>query len=322
MIISLDRLSRFKPPEDTYPRVFYSIISKCLINPKFSKTEMESLPAEDVAKYVKNIWNNSVEKLWGIKTLKNHNANIALKLSSELSFKNTDPKTKIFIETDLNISPILEHIKSESIPINLKYLIKANSFNNINKDNLYYLRENFSLKFPIKKLIIVEGITEEILLPVFAAKLKEDFNKFGIYILGAGGKSKSPSLYLKLKDKLNIPVIMLFDKDAKEICDILQSKIREQDKIILLSNGEFEDILSTNLIKRTLNNEYDLSEPINKSDLKIHSRMCENLEDFYRTRNLGEFKKAKFSKLIADNIKYETDISIDIRNLINDIIRG
>ena len=52
-----------------------------------------------------------------------------------------------------------------------------------------------------------------------------NFDELGIFILGAGGKSKSPSLYLKLKDKLKIPVIMLFDSDAKEICEFLNKSL-------------------------------------------------------------------------------------------------
>ena len=56
------------------------------------------------------------------------------------------------------------------------------------------------------------------------------------------------------------------------------------------------------------------------ADLKIYDKMCSNIEYFYRTRKLGEFKKAKFSKLIAENIKYNADITDEIQKLINQII--
>ena len=48
--------------------------------------------------------------------------------------------------------------------------------------------------------------------------------------------------------------------------------------------------------------------------------MCANLEEYYRTRNLGEFKKAQFAKLLSENIKYQTDVSQDIRNLIDELL--
>ena len=48
--------------------------------------------------------------------------------------------------------------------------------------------------------------------------------------------------------------------------------------------------------------------------------MCKNLEEYFRLRNLGEFKKAHFAKLISENIKYKTDISEEIEKLISDIV--
>ena len=174
--------------------------------------------------------------------------------------------------------------------------------------------------FPVKKLIIVEGITEEILLPVFAKKLKHNFNNEGIYILGAGGKSKSPALYIKMKDKVKIPIVLLFDNDAAEICELLKDNLDAKDKIIIISKGEFEDILSINLIKRSLNNEYEPATPALIDDLRIHEKMCENIEEFYKSRHLGEFKKSKLSKIIAENIKYETDITEEIKNIIFSVI--
>ena len=84
----------------------------------------------------------------------------------------------------------------------------------------------------------------------------------------------------------------------------------------ILCYNEFDND-SINLIKRALNSEYILSDPIVFSDLRSNSKMCENLELFYRTRHLGEFKKSKFAKIIADNIKYKTDISPEITNIIS-----
>ena len=150
--------------------------------------------------------------------------------------------------------------------------------------------------------------------------MKSDFNKEGIFILGAGGKSKSPTLYTKVKDKIKIPIIFLFDSDAKEICTFLQDNIEKKDKIILIESGEFEDIISLNLLKRALNDEYKPATPIIKEELHIYKKMCENIENFYRTRHLGEFKKSKLSKIIAKNIKYNTDITNEIREIILSIV--
>lgn len=310
LIISTDRLSRFKLPEEAYNRVFTSIILKYLISPKYSKSEIENLDDIEFAKISKEIWNKSVKKIFG----KQKKENNILKLIAESTFKNIDSRTQALINNNLYLNSILNTIDFRKAPINLKFLIKSSKLNDLSLINIESQRNK--LLFPIKRLVIVEGITEEILLPVFAKKLNMSFEENGIYILGAGGKSKSPALYMKLKDKVKIPVTLLFDNDAKEICDLLKNKLEPKDNIILIGNGEFEDILSVNLIKRSLNCEYEPATPIILEELRIHNKMCENIEEFYRTRHLGEFKKSKLSKVIANNIKYNTDITDEIKNII------
>ena len=315
-IISLDRLSRFKLPEESFSRVFSDILIKCLITPKYSKNELEELSGDEISKLVEKIWNDSVKKLFPKKT-KQQNTKI-LKFIIKETFKNFDNKTKALINTNLNIDLLLENIKYENAPINLKFLIKCHKLKS--KKEILEQSKKYNLLFPIRKLVIVEGITEEVLLPVFADKTGNNFDKNGIFILGAGGKSKSPSLYTKLKDKLKIPVILLFDNDAKEICNLLDKNLLNKDKSIIIENGEFEDIISKNLIKRALNSEYEIASPILISDLSISNRMCQNIQLFYRTRHLGEYKKSKVSKIIAKNIKYRTDISKEVKDIIYQII--
>lgn len=317
LVINLDRLSRFKNPEESFSRVFSEIIFKCLITPKYSKNEIENLDPKIIANIVQKIWNGSVEKNLKFKTKITNNI---LKTHINNSFKNYDERTKIYISTKLNIEPILKKINYDSAPTNLKFLIKAINLEEKNYKNFENIRQNFKLKFPVKKLLIVEGITEEILLPVFAKKLGLDFDEQGIFVLGAGGKSKSPSLYLKMKNMLKIPVILLFDYDAKEISELLSKSLLKKDKIILIKQGEFEDILSPNTIKRSLNTEYKPATPLQIEELRQNSKMCENIELFYKSRHLGEYKKSKVAKILAENIKYDTDISDEIKNIIKMII--
>ena len=316
LFISLDRLSRFKLPEESYMRVFSSIITKCLISPKLSKKDIETLSATEISTIVQLIWNKSVENIFG-KENKIKKINI-LKFLAYKTFKNFDERTKTLIDTNLLIDKLVETFSQEKLPPNIHFLKTCINCTN-EKEILNKIKKN-KLLFPIRKLIIVEGITEEILLPVFAKKLDCSFEENGIFIMGAGGKSKSPSLYIKLKDKLNIPIILLFDYDALEISNVLSKNLLKNDKIIIIKNGEFEDILSINLIKRALNKEYLPASPLSKDDLRIFPKMCENIENFYRTRHLGEYKKSKVSKIIAENIFYDTDISQDVKDIIFSII--
>ena len=314
LVISLDRLSRFKTPEEIFPRVFHSVIFKHLLYPKYSKKDIDFINIETICNIFTQIWNDSVKTCCNC-SIENDFVFDNLISIIRSTFSNIDENTNFLLNSKLSISPILKKLDYKTASYNLKFLIKI--LEQGKNNTLEELREKYSLMFPISKLLIVEGITEEILLPVFADKLNKSFEKNGIYIMGAGGKSKSPSLYMKLRDRLKIPIIFLFDKDAQEICNNLSLVLNSKDKIILLEQGEFEDILSINLIKRALNSEYILSDPIVFSDLRSNSKMCENLELFYRTRHLGEFKKSKFAKIIADNIKYKTDISPEITNIIS-----
>ncbi len=316
LIISLDRLSRFKLPEESYFRVFSSIVTKCLISPKLSKTDIDNLSAEKLSQIVELIWNKSIENIFG-KAYKEKKINLLKYLASK-SFKNFDEKTKILINTNLLINNLLETTSTDILPPNMIFLKKCTNCKTESQiENI--IKEN-KLLFPIRKLVIVEGITEEILLPVFSKKLGCSFEENGIYILGAGGKSKSPSLYMKLKDKLNIPVILLFDNDALEISNILSKSLLKKDKTLVIEHGEFEDILSLNLIKRSLNKEYLPATQLTIDELRLFPKMCDNIENFYRTRHLGEYKKSKVSKIIAENICYKSDISEEIKDIIFSII--
>ena len=172
LLISLDRLSRFKLPEESYNRVFNSIVLKCLIEPKYNKTEVEQLSGEELSKIVKTIWNKSVEKIFGKEKYENE-INL-LKYLVNYSFANIDEKTKKLVNTHIKIRELIKSIDYETSPMNLKFLYK--NIDAKNKNEILENRKKYGIKFPISKLIIVEGITEEILLPVFAKRLKHDFN--------------------------------------------------------------------------------------------------------------------------------------------------
>ena len=176
LLISLDRLSRFKLPEESYNRVFNSIILKCLIKPKYSKTEVEQLSGEEASKIVKIIWNKSIEKIFGKQKYENK-INL-LKYLVNYSFTNIDEKTKKLVNTNIKIRELIKSIDYETSPINLKFLYK--NIDAKNKNEILENRKKHGIKFPISKLIIVEGITEEILLPVFAKKLNYNFDNEGI----------------------------------------------------------------------------------------------------------------------------------------------
>ena len=63
IIISLDRLTRFKNPEAKYLRVFKDIITNNLIDPKYRKSQLDEMDYEILKNYVQEIINYSLEIL-------------------------------------------------------------------------------------------------------------------------------------------------------------------------------------------------------------------------------------------------------------------
>lgn len=100
----------------------------------------------------------------------------------------------------------------------------------------------------IRKLILVEGATEEILLPKFAQLSGYDFEKEGAFLIASGGKNQVVKDYLFHRENLNLKIAVILDADAKEQIDGIGGVLRKQDRVLLLQEGEFEDLLPYSLI--------------------------------------------------------------------------
>ena len=307
IIISIDRLTRFKFTEDKYLRVFKDIILSNLIEPKFKRKDLEEMNYSELKKYAELIINLSLEELC---TQKENDLKINQKLADyENKIFKLNNDINILLDNKINYNQVLEFIDDNSV-INLRWF-KSLATDKNNRDEL-------SLRFPIELVVIAEGITEETLLPVFAKKCNFDFNKNGIQICSAGGKNQVVKLFYTLSEQLKIPMFVLLDNDAKENLEQIKPKLREFDKIHLLNGGEFEDILPKDLILRTLNDYFVNLNSIDASDFQ-EDRMVLNLEEIFKKKGFHEFKKAEFAQLVKSHVQSDTDISSEIREIINEI---
>lgn len=307
IIISLDRLTRFKNTKDKYLRVFTDIISSNLIEPKYKKNEILNLSAEEIKQLVEEIFNGSL-----VKTPENFSLNKILSDYENSIFVN-DIYTKTLLENKINYVDALS-ILPDDIPVNLKWLKSLKSGINLKQN-----RESHCLKYPIEKVILVEGLTEEILLPAFSKFLGYDFYQRGIQVIGAGGKNQVVKMYYKLTNELKIPIFLLLDKDAEDNIRQITPKLRKIDKIHLVSCGEFEDLLPKSLIIKTLNSHFVNFTTVSNSDLVEGLPEVKNLENIFKTKGLHEFKKADFAKMVRDNITERTDVSREIAEIIKEI---
>ncbi len=309
LIISFDRLTRFK--QGKYFRVFSDILSANLITPKLKKSEIEKMEASDLRELAQYIINYSLQNL-GYESDGDYSINEKL-LKYEQTVFYLDDYTKILMNNKIDYKSFINLIDSNCVK-NLQWLKALAQNGDIKK-----AREQNSFIYPICQVVIVEGATEEILLPEFARICNYDFAKQGIYLISAGGKNQVVKMYYKLSKNLKLPIFVLLDKDAHENLEEITPCLREIDKIHILKCGEFEDLLSKDLILRTIEFEYSNISIIEKGILDSNESMTKILEEFFRTRGMHEFKKAEFANLVKNNLRAEQDVTPEIKEIIEEI---
>ena len=256
--------------------------------------------------YAQSIINNSISEYCNIDY---DDYEINKKLTEyENTIFNLTPETNILLDNNINYKSFITLI-NDSSPINLK-LLKSLSMNNQNND--------LPLKFPIKLVVIAEGITEETLLPEFAKFCELDFDKYGVQMISAGGKNQVVKLFYTFAEQLKIPIFVLLDSDAKENYEQIKLRMRKFDKIHLINAGEFEDILPISLIKKALNDYFKNLNSVSDNDF-YNERMVENLEEIFKIKGFHEFKKSEFAQLIKNHITSNIDISDEISSIVKEI---
>lgn len=311
ILISIDRLTRFKNTEVKYFRVFSDILINNLISPKFKKSDLEKMDYEDLKLWAEYIINYSLENL--VEKLDDDYLINQRLLDYEKSIFKIDENVEKLLKNKINYKACLSFI-DETSPKNLKWM-KSLEF----AKDIEAVRFKESLRFPIEKVVIAEGATEETLLPEFAKRCGFDFDKEGIFVLSAGGKNQVVKLYYQLVEVLKVPIFILLDKDAKDNLEEIKPRLRSIDRIHLLACGEFEDLLPLSLIHRTLDYELSNISIIEKEMLNEDAPKVKILEEVFRTRGMHEFKKVEFAQMVKKNILSDEDISAEIREIIDEI---
>ncbi len=311
LIVSADRLTRFKDTETKYLRVYKEIILSNLITPKYKKSELDKLDYKTLCSLAEHIINESLKTYL---PEEENDCSINQRLYDyEKSVFVIDNETEALLKNKINYKGLIK-LLDENIPLNLKWLKTLEFSSNPEKES-----HDCGYRFPIKQLIICEGITEEILLPEFAKVLDYDFDKHGIQIISAGGKNQVVKTFYKFAANIKIPVFVLLDSDAKENYNEILPKLQPKDKIHILSGGEFEDVLPVKLIEKTLKYATEnISLPMD-NEIKPTDGMVHYLEEFFKNRGAHEFKKAEFAALVKQNISGIEDISPEFEKIINEL---
>lgn len=279
-----------------------------VIEPKFKRKDLDEMEYSTLKDLAETVFNLSISSLSSV-VVGTHIINEKL-FNYENKVFNLNEEINKLLDNKINYDSAITLIQEENSPKNLIWLKSL-----INNESI---REEKSIRFPIEKVVITEGITEEILLPVFADHLGLNFDKNGIQVISAGGKNQVVKLVYTLANQLKLPMFILLDNDAKENYEQILPKLREFDNIYLLSHGEFEDILPKELIIKTLNDYFKNLNIIEDNEFE-DERMVKNLEEIFKKKGFHEFKKAEFAQLVKNHISSGEDLSDEIKLIIEEL---
>jgi len=299
-LLKSGKISFYKP--EKYPVEDFDFCNKCCIKEIEDIFRGAGLINTDFFDNAKGF--SKVEKLFIA-----HKMQFPINIRGVLDILETKPYLSGNIKRLIWLNKLIEQEKLSINDVDLREKLES-----IYKTACRYRKENSFLN-PLEMLVLAEGITEEILLPVFSRFTGADFDKNGIKIISSGGKNQMLKLYRKLSPETNLPILMIFDSDGFEEAESIKNYLRENDDIYIITKGEFEDILPDNLICRAVNLHYRLTGKINLSDIQGAEKKSQVLTNLWKEKGFGEFKKAEFARLIAKNVNEKTSISEDLKNI-------
>lgn len=173
---------------------------------------------------------------------------------------------------------------------------------------------------PEKKILLVEGITEQLAIPHLAKCIGFDFNKLGIVTINVGGKNQMLRHYRDWAEFSNLPVRVLLDSDASEQETEINKEIRREDMVLMVKEGEFEDCFDLESLVDLANQMLSLSQlPLSIDEFDTNERRIFELNRVWRSRGLGDFDKAAFANTIIDYIDSEAQVPDSLKSLIQSI---
>jgi len=306
-----DKISRFKPAKIRFKTLFDDILNKFYL-----ESDLSSLDDVERSNIAVKILNESFKKSEDDIKFK------TLFLELEKKYFRTDINSALYLSYDIPYCSIIGSIQDDNkLPKNtlwLKNLLNNNSF------DIYKLRNDLSLLYPLDGIILCEGQTEYTLLADILKLFNIDLNKIGYLVYPAGGKNQVARKYYELVEYLKLSIFILLDSDAVQVQKLIETKLRKTDKLYLIQSGEFEDLIPDELLLKTINfihkNDYNCT----KEDFNYDMPKSHILENIYKKYGYGEFKKAQFSKeldeYIIKNCSKADFSDSEINTIINELL--
>lgn len=185
------------------------------------------------------------------------------------------------------------------------------------------MRAQLAPDFLPEKLLIVEGQTEAILIPLFARLSDFDLSEQRILLLSGGGANQVAKRFLTYREATKLPIASLLDGDAESQYEIIEQHMQLSDLLISLPSGEFEDTFEISkfvqLLNRYLQSMTGVNapslvefEPLKKDLFSISQKRTQVLNKIWREKSLGNFDKVEFADFVAQTIKSKDEIPKDL----------
>ncbi len=197
------------------------------------------------------------------------------------------------------------------------------------QDILTWVTQDVSLFPPIETLVLVEGMTEEVLLPVLLT-LKEVSS--GVRVESCGGKTAMLRHYQRIRPWFRGRVRLILDADGKDVFHAIENALAPDDAVFLIPQGSIEDCYELPLFLEALNQVREGCVPLTPQDFQdwCHvqqgSRFSRSqlYQRFWLGLGLGNFDKTFLAKVISHNLSASparyADLPKSLLNLVDFVI--
>jgi hypothetical protein len=188
-------------------------------------------------------------------------------------------------------------------------------------------RSNLPGGFLPERILLVEGPTEQIVIPHLARCLNLDLDARRIMLVPSGGANQVLRRYLNFRELVSIPINCLLDGDVAQYAEAISEHLRDQDELFSLDSGEIEDVFSREQLTQIANSyiqlhkESSVDAPVLIDEIGEESSNKEVLERLWRRRNWGSFDKIGFAQATTKSITDASEVPGELRQIIEKIAK-
>jgi hypothetical protein len=168
-------------------------------------------------------------------------------------------------------------------------------------------------------LLMVEGESEEVSLPILALRLDRPLAPKKIFVHNAGSKEKLEIAFRDVRSKYpHQGVVMLLDSDAKREKNNIERMSRDQKNLYhleFIETGTYEDLFPRPLTIEILNQMYPEGELLEATDFEEGRSFLDAVKVLLHEKKKAAFDKKRFAREMALKIPAE-EIPQQLRDLI------